>query len=121
MHTFLPILMLLLRCRMLLHRNSDNVLMLFIRELEIILDIDVLLDLEEDDGRGNQEATHQKAPAGCKLCHEGCLLGVHAPHACCSCGLESFVESGKVGEFSSVVGERAHEPRKLIICQKKGI
>ena len=86
----------------------------FIREAQILFDGGTLLDLEEDHGGGNAHTTEEQTPAGGELGHEGGFLGVHAgrvleqdgflgqfghlpPHPCGTGGLNTLVETGKVG------------------------
>lgn len=49
-----------------------------VRELEVLLDVDMLLDLEEDHWSGDHQRAGQKAPAGAELAHEGRVEGVHS-------------------------------------------
>lgn len=47
-------------------------------ELEILLDVDVVLDLQEDDWRCDDEATAQEGPVGCEEGHILDLVEVEA-------------------------------------------
>jgi hypothetical protein len=47
---------------------------------KIRLDGDVVLDLEEDDGGGDDERTGEQAPVGRELAHVGDLVAVKRPH-----------------------------------------
>jgi hypothetical protein len=78
----------------------------------------VLLDLEEDDGRSNQQAANKQSPAGGELGHKGSLFCIQAakigdvsgnilmssytpnqnlpPHSCSTSRLNSLVETCEV-------------------------
>jgi hypothetical protein len=58
--------------------NTIHIFGCFVGKLEVLLDIHVLLDLEEDDGRSNQQAANKQSPAGGELGHKGGLFCIHA-------------------------------------------
>jgi hypothetical protein len=66
------------------HRNTaHDVLSGLVREFEILLDIYMVLDLEEDNGGGNQKTPKEKAPTRGKLGHERGFIKIQAAKISC--------------------------------------
>lgn len=59
-----------------------------ITKLEVLLDADVVLDLEEDDGEGKDERAAQAAPSGGEDGVVGILEPVQSPEACTTGALD---------------------------------
>ena len=108
-------------------RRSDFLERL-IRELQVVLDIDSLLDLGEESWRREEKAKQKKSPARSELVdvwyfgsvgpkRDGTASRLNAPrHVSISTmgheGVEMnlLVEARKVGELTTVVGQGSHIP-----------
>lgn len=77
---------------------------------QIIVDGDVVLDFEEDDGSGAEERAAQENPVGEELIPEGELVTVEGPYDSAARGLDTLVETDVVGGSAAGVGQSAHEP-----------
>lgn len=92
------------------------------------MDIDMILDLEEDHRRCDEERSGQQAPAGGKLAHvadlkridpAGISDGVFSqwvkldylpPSDGRTCRLDALVETSVVSQLTTIVAERTHVP-----------
>ena len=64
---------------------------------QILLDSNMILDLEEDDGRGAEERSGQQYPIGDELLSVGQVARIQGPHHGCAGGLNALVETNVVG------------------------
>lgn len=70
----------------------------------------MVLDLEQDDRRRDEQRGSQQSPRGSELGHVRNTLGVDGPEDGGTGGLDTLVETGKVGSLTTRVRERTHEP-----------
>jgi hypothetical protein len=79
-------------------------------ESDILLNGYRVLDLPENDRKGNNQTTRKQSPVASKHCHVGDLGVIQTPRDGSSSGLDTLVEASKVGKLSAVVGQSTHEP-----------
>ena len=90
--------------------RGQDVLDSLVRAAQVILDRDRVLDLEPDQGSGDQERATEQTPVGRKLRHVGQFVLVETPHHGGTGGLQALVESGQVGKLAAGVAEGTHHP-----------
>ncbi len=81
-----------------------------IRELQVFLRRDGILNLHKDDRRRDEETPSEQSPARRELVDEGGLQRIdpidhHRPGR-----LDPFIEPCEIGELATVVGQGAHVP-----------
>lgn len=81
-----------------------------VRELNILLKCDSILNLPENDRKSNEQTASEEAPVGCEHIHVGDLHVVQAPSDGTTSRLDTFVETSKVRKLAAVVGQSTHEP-----------
>lgn len=81
-----------------------------IGESNILFNRHGVLDLPEDYGKCDEQTARKKAPVRCEHGHVFDLQVIQAPGNGTTSGLDALVESGKIGKFPAVVGQRTHEP-----------
>jgi hypothetical protein len=81
-----------------------------VRESDVLLERDGVLDFPENYRKSNNQAAGEKSPVRCKHRHEWDFQIVQAPCDGSTRRLDALVETSKVGELAAVVGQRTHEP-----------
>jgi hypothetical protein len=82
--------------------------------LQIVDDLHMVLDLEPDDRRGDEQGAAQKTPVAGEFGHEFGLLRIPGPHNGGAGRLDALVETDVVGRTTTRVAERAHEPSGMV-------
>jgi hypothetical protein len=91
---------------------GDNVLLGLIGELEIILKGDAILDLPQNDWRGDHERAGKKCPTGSEEVHVGEFQSIEAVHNGGTRRLNCLVETSEECSLTAIVSQSTHEPVK---------
>lgn len=89
---------------------DKDILNRLVGELKVLLEVDVISNLEEDDGRTDDEGGSKDTPGGDE---EGVVLGletIETPVYGGTCTLDTLVESSQVGSLAARVGEGTEVP-----------
>jgi hypothetical protein len=98
--------------------SRENISYGLVRAREIILDIDMITDLEEDDGGSNNERDSEENPVADEFLLVRQLARIKVVDNSRAAGLNALVKADIVGRATTRVGESAHEPIHFINYQQ---
>lgn len=90
--------------------SGQNIRYSLVGARQIILNIDVITDLEEDDGGSHNEGDREEHPVTDEFLLVRQLASIKAVHNSGAAGLDALVKADVVGRATARVGESAHEP-----------